>query len=490
MAVKQQEKQPITPNIEVNRTYLNAQLGVGSSFDVGVHELSIAGKTVLLYYINGFADSNIITQILKDLNDVKERELNDEGVINQFVQKFIPFFQIAKVKTANEFLDKLLVGQVGMLIDGQEIGLMLDAKTLPGRQPAEPETERIVRGAHDGFTETLVMNTVLTRRRIRDPRLRFEIKQIGNRSKTDVAIAYLKDVANPELIDKIKERIDRIDIDGIPMAEKTVEEFIIGQSWNPFPLIRYTERPDVAAIHLLEGHVLIYVDTSPSVMITPTTYFHHVQHAEEYRQTPVIGAYLRWVRFLGIIASIILLPLWMFLVMNPHHIPESLNFLGIKESGKIPIPVQFIIAELGLDMLRMAAIHTPTPLATAIGLISAILIGQIAVDVGLFAPEVILYLSIAAVGMYATPSYELALANRLVRIFLIIVTGIFGLPGMMAGIAFVILWLAFTRSLDTPYLWPLFPFNYKAIKNVLIRMAIPIQNTRPSIVRPKDYRRQ
>ncbi len=489
MPVNLAEKQPISKNIEANKAYINKTMGVGQSFDVGLHELSYGDKHFLLYYINGFADSHLVTQILRDLNDLREGDLEGDTLYHLYY-RFIPYFQLTKVSSCNELIDRVLVGQLGLVIDGENQALMIDAKVFPGRQPEEPDLERVVRGAHDGFTETLVVNTALTRRRLRDERLRFEIMKIGDRSKTDVAVAYLHDVANPELLERIKDRLQKINIDGIPMAEKTVEEFILGKSWNPFPLVRYTERPDVAAVHLLEGHILIYVDTSPSVMITPTTFFHHVQHAEEYRQRPVIGAYLRWVRFVGMVASVFLLPLWLLLAMHPILIPDGLEFIGIKKHGSIPLLAQFITAEIGLDLMRMAAIHTPTPLGTAMGLIAAILVGQVAIQVGMFSPEVILYLAIAAIGTYATPSYEMGLATRLVRIFLTLMVGFFSVTGFMIGIAAVVITLALTRSFDTPYLWPFVPFNYQAIKNIFIRMAIPIMNSRPSIVKPQNHSRQ
>jgi stage V sporulation protein AF len=484
-----EKRRPIAEQIEENKAYLNDRLGVGTSFDIGVHELTVGGTRLLLYYINGFADNNIVTQVLRDLNDLRERDMQS-NVFEHLFHKYIPYFQLSKVSTTDEFIDKLLVGQIGLIIDGEPNGIILDAKIFPGRTPEEPDTERVVRGAHDGFTETLVINTALTRRRIRDERLRFEVLQVGERSKTDVAIAYLQDVANPDLVQTLREKLQNIQVDGIPMAEKSVEEFIIGKSFNPFPLVRYTERPDVAAIHLLEGHVLIYVDTSPSVMITPTTYFHHVQHAEEYRQTPVVGAYLRWVRFFGIFASVFLLPVWLLLAMHPSMIPEQLDFIGIKKKGSIPLLAQFLLAELGLDLMRMAAIHTPQPLTIAMGLLAAILVGEVAIKVGLFAPEVILYLAVAAVGMFATPSYELGLANRLIRMFLILMTGFFSVTGLMLGLIVVLVGLASTRSLNTPYLWPFIPFNYKALKDVVIRMAMPMKNRRPSIVKPQNPYRQ
>lgn len=484
-----EKRRPISDRLEENQEYLNDRLGVGKSFDIGVHEFFVGNTKLLMYYINGFVESQLVTQIMREINDLRGRDVAD-NLFDTLFHKFIPFFQLVKVETTDEFMDKLLVGQVGLIIDRFPYAIIMDAKVLPTRSPEEPDTERIVRGAHDGFTEALVTNTVLTRRRIRDERLRFEIMQIGERTKTDVAIAYLQDVANPELVNDLKERLQNIQIDGIPMAEKTIEEFIIGKTLNPFPLVRYTERPDVAAVHLLEGHVLIYVDTSPSVMITPATYFHHVQHAEEYRQTPVVGAYLRWVRFFGILVSVFVLPIWLLLVMHPSIIPESLHFIGIKDKGSIPLLAQFIMAELGLDLMRMAAIHTPTPLSVAMGLLAAILVGDVAIKVGLFAPEVILYLAVAAIGMFATPSYELSLANRLVRLFLILMVGLFATPGLMIGLLVVLVGLATTRSLNTPYLWPFIPFNYKAMKDVVVRLAVPHKNQRPSIVRSQNSARQ
>src|SRR5699024_10629559 len=211
---------------------------------------------------------------------------------------------------------------------------------------------------------------------------------------------------------------------------------------------------DVVSNHLLEGHVIMFVDTSPSAVIFPTTFFHHLQHAEEYRQTPAVGTFIRWIRFLGVFTSMYLLSLWLLFSIDPTLLPNELVFIGPNEEGNIPIVLQIILAEIGIEFLRMAAIHTPTPLSTALGLIAAVLIGQIAIDVGLFSPEVILYVAISSVGTYVTPSYELSIANKLFSILLIIVTAWFGLPGFTIGVMVHILFLVKLNSLETPYLWP------------------------------------
>ena len=315
--------------------------------------------------------------------------------------------------------------------------------------------------------------------------------RVGRRSKSDVCLCYIKDIADPDLVATISSKIEAIEIDAVPMAEKAIEELIVpGNWWNPFPRVRYTERPDVAAAHLFEGHVLVMVDTSPSVIIAPATYFHHIQHAEEYRQNPVVGSYIRGVRFLAVMASIIITPLWMLFALSPELLPDFLEFIGPKKIGQVPVFIQFIIAELSLDLIRMAAIHTPSPLATALGVIAALLIGDIAVNIGLFAPEIILYTAVVAVGSYCTPSYEMAMANRLVRFFILLATGFFKLPGLIISSILSLLLVAFTRSFDVPYLWPLIPFNYRAFKSIIIRSPVPIQNLRPEVLHPRDRRRQ
>ena len=310
--------------------------------------------------------------------------------------------------------------------------------------------------------------------------------RVGERGKTDIAVAYIEGVANPNLVEVIKERTKAIKIDGLTMADKTVEEFILKQGYNPYPLIRYTERADMAATHILEGHVLIYVDTSPSVIITPTTVFQHMQHVEEYSQSPAVGTFVRWVRFLGIAASLFLLPLWFLFVLEPIFIPKRLEFIGPNEMTNIPIVLQIFLADIGIEFLRMAAIHTPTSLSNAMGLVAAVLIGQIAIDVGLFVPEVILYVAVVAIGNFATPSYELSIANKIARLSFIIVVAIFHAPGLIIGTTVYIILMANISSLNTPYLWPLIPFVPKALLQIHIRRAIPGSQIRPSIVHSKS----
>ncbi|MEN8700848.1 spore germination protein [Bacillus infantis] len=486
---KKKNKTPISESPGRNEDFMKERIGLGVSFDLGVRKLQILKKEIQIYYVNGLCDTSFITQILEELVEINDHEKLSSNVFN-IVKNRIVNQSVQPIETMDELVDQVLSGLIVILIEGETTGLVVDVRSYPGRTPEEPDTEKVVRGSRDGYVENIIVNTALTRRRIRDERLRFEIMRIGERSKTDIAIAYIKDVANTDLIEVVRQEIQSIDIDGLTMADKTVEEFLLKQGYNPYPLVRYTERADVGATHLLEGHVLIFVDTSPSVIITPTTFFHHLQHAEEYRQSPAVGTFIRWIRFVGLIASLFLLPLWFLFTLEPQLLPDAIKFIGPNDKTNIPIVIQIFLADIGIEFLRIAAIHTPTPLSTAMGLIAAVLIGQIAIDVGLFVPEVILYVAVASIGTFATPSYELSIANKMARLAILIAVALFHTPGFIISITVFILLLASIKSLNTPYLWPLLPFSPKAFLQILIRRSVPGSKIRPSIVHSKNRFKQ
>lgn len=479
------EKITVSKNIHENINNLRQILGIGKSFDVIQLDLLYAERDMAVFFIDGFIKDDVFVQIMKLLSGLKAEEISDHP-LEKLLRSYIPYVEIETTDDLQKVADMVLAGPTALIVDGIDKAILIDARTYPARSPEEPDIERVVRGSRDGYVETLVFNTALTRRRIRDRTLRMEYMQVGRRSKTDVVVCYLEDIADEDLVIDIKKSLEKIDTDGIPMAEKTVEEFISGNHWNPYPTVRYTERPDTAAAHLYEGHVCIIVDGSPSVIIAPTTFWHHLQHAEEYRNKPVVGAYLRLVRFLAVWASIFLLPLWYLLAVQPELLPERLSFIGPNEDGQIPLYLQFLLIEVGIDMLRMAAIHTPSSLATALGLVAALMIGQVAVEVGLFSNEVILYLSIAAIGMFATPSYEMGLANRIFRLILLTLTAILHEIGFVIGTFLWVLLLVTMKSYNVPYLWPFIPFDFKGMMDIIIRAPIPLKRTRPKFLDPKD----
>lgn len=490
--IKQQKKtadsEPIPKTIDEVLKSLEDDLGYKKSFDVSVREMTVGQTRIALLCMSGLSDSTLMLEILKRLTYLNAHSVGYDA-LESFFKYYVPSAQVRKEEDWNLVLASVMGGECALFIDNETVALIMEVRSFPSRSLEEPSLEKVVRGSRDGFIETLMVNVSLVRRRLKDPKLRYELLRVGTRTKTDVCIAYIDDIVDKNLLASIKKKIEDIKIDGIPLADKQLEEATIKRGWNPFPLVRYSERPDTVAAHLLEGAVAVFVDTSPSVMTLPTTYSDLMQHAEENRQTPLVGSYLRWVRFLGILASLILLPLWLLFVLHPEYRPAFLDFLGPKENAALPLVVQFIFAEIGVDLLRMASVHTPTALATAMSLVAAILIGDIAVQTGVLTNEVILYMSIAAVGMFATPSYELGLANRLVRLVLIITVALFGLPGLVIPVTMIFVMLSMARSVNRPYLWPFLPFDLKSCINIIIRKPVLYNRKRPTIMKPQEYDR-
>lgn len=483
-----QKSDQISRSLTTTKKTLEEVVGLGQGFDIVFREMTFGGKKTGLFFINGFVKDAILQEILKRLTYLTPGDLS-LGALRSFFDLYIPHIQVEKTEELSKAINSVLVGMSAFFIEGEQSAILLDTRSYPVRSPEEPSLERVVRGARDGFTETLVTNVILVRRRLRDPGVKFEVMKVGRRSQTDVCVAYIDDIVDKVLVDAVKEKIQAVELDGIPLADKQLEEAIIQKGWNPYPMVRYSERPDVVASHLMEGRVVVFVDTSPSVMILPTSFFDLSQHAEENRQTPFMGTYLRWVRFFGIFASLFLLPLWLLVVIHPELKPAALGFIGPQKMAKIPLIAQFLLVEFGVDLMRMAAVHTPTPLASAMGLIAAILIGDIAVQSGLFVNEVVLYMAVAAIGMFATPSYELGLANRVVRLMMVILVAIFGAPGFVGGITAFVIFLSLQRSFNTSYLWPFIPFNAKAMAGVIFRVPVLTSKQRPSLNKTRDRTR-
>jgi stage V sporulation protein AF len=476
----------IAKDIDVNLNYLKDLLGVGETFDIVFREYKVSRKRAASFSINGMTNDLILTNVFDDMTVFKQEELSINTMQKLFYSR-ATHCQVKLVDNMPDAVTSILSGELIFILDGETQFIVIDARSYPVRATSESNIEKVTRGSKDSFVETLPFNSTLIRRRLRDPNLRFEIVKVGTRSRCDVVVCYIKDITNLDLVADIKKRLNSIDRDGVPMAEKTIEEYIVGGfKFNPFPKVRYTERPDVASVHLLEGHVCLIVDTSPSIMILPTTMWHHVQHAEEFHQNILIGSYLRLVRLFGMLLSLFLPPLWLALALSWHILPDWLSFLGSKEAGIVPLGLQFLLAEIGIELVRMATIHVPSAQSTALGFIGAFMLGEFATKVGLFGNETIFYAAVAAVGAFATPSVEFAMAVRLLRTMLLILVIFFQLHGFFIGTALIFLLLLFTRSFGIPYLWPLLPFNWAGMKDALFRLPMPSKVMRPTALKPQD----
>ncbi|QQK75961.1 spore germination protein [Salicibibacter cibarius] len=483
------KEQTLTNSLKKNDKIFNDRLNIDASFDVGVRKFTVLEKKVQVYFVNSLNDELIAVEILRELMDLEKFDMKTNDT-RDTIENHIAHIQVDVTDDVDKCIFHLLSGLIFILVEGEREAFVVDVRNYPGREPAEPDTERVTRGARDGYTENIIENAGLTRRRLRDERLRNEIMQVGVRSQTDIVVSYINGIVDPDLVSIVKKEMEKINVDTITMADKTVEEYILDQGWNPFPLVRFTERPDVAAEHLTEGHILLMVDTSPTIMILPTTMFHHVQHAEEFRQSTAVGTFLRWIRFLGMFAAMFLVPLWLLLVLEPDMLPEVISYVGPSDDSNVPVFAQMLIGELGVELIRMAAIHTSAPLGTALGFVAALLVGEIAIDVGLLTAEVILYVALGAVGIFASPSHELGVALKMVRLLFIIAVGLFTSYGYVISITVVFILLVQMKPLNKPYLWPFLPFDPEAMWQIIARTGIPNMRFRPRIVDPKDVVRQ
>ncbi|NLJ25923.1 MAG: spore germination protein [Firmicutes bacterium] len=475
----------IHKDLDRNLDILTDRLGIGISFDLILRKIKVGNKDAALLFLDGFVQDKTTQAVIEALIKAKPEELVP-NTVKKLMENQIPYFEIANVDSIDELIQEVLAGPMALLIDGVSQALIIDVRQYPGRSIEEPELERVTRGARDGFVETGLFNVNLIRRRLRDPGLRFEAVEVGERSPTDVFIGYIDDIVNPKLLNELKRRFEKMQPSALPMGSKSVEEYLFGTKINPFPVVRYTERPDVVAAHLLEGHMVVITDTTPAAMILPVTAWHFTQHAEDYFNNPVVGTYIRWLRFAAFIMAFLLTPVWLSLAQNRSTLPPALRFIGPKGVASVPLFLQFTLLELAVDLTRMAFIHTPSAIATSLGLVAAILLGQFAVDVGLFIPETILYQSIAAIAYFAIPNYEFGMATRLFRLLVLVLVGFFSYWGLAVGLAITLLVMGFTKSLGLPYLWPLIPFHGPSFLRLLFRYPIPAISQRPPFTRPTD----
>jgi len=490
-------------DLDVNIEHLNEVLGVGRSYDVILRRMRLGGVDVATYVINGFFVNIDDIEILRQISwsgpgagaDGAGREESGprpEGarmqVLRTMLEEKLAHSQVSIVDDFDDAVLQVMSGPMILLVDGEAAAIKIDIRYYPDRNPGPPAVEQLVLGPQDGFVENIIDNTALIRRRVRDPGLRFEMTQVGRRSKTDVAVAYIEGLTDPGLVDQVRRRLRAIVIDGIPSGEQTVGEFLTRQPWNPFPTARKTVRPDVAATNLFDGHVVIIVDTTPVALIAPVSLFQLLQNPEDYHVAPVYGTYLRWVEAYSFVWATLIPAVWLLLATHPallQRVP-ALSFIGPKQSSRVPLALQFLLAEISIDVLRRAILNSPASMATSFGILGAVIIGDVATKTGLFTPEALVYMVGAAIASFAVSNLELGMALRMTRITLIGLEWLWGLPGIVVGLLFWAIMAARTESLGIPYLWPLLPFDWPALRSVLIREPATSRPPRPLIMGPRD----
>ena len=457
-----------------NLTVVNKMLRVGESFDIIVKRIRIAGKKSTIYCIDGFVKDEMFEKMLEYLAKLTTADM--EGVLSadDFLDRHITYIEASTEEDINKFITFILSGACGMLIEGFDKGIIIDCRTYPARNVQEPESDKVLRGSHEGFVETVIFNTTLIRRKIRNTNLTFKNFQVGSESKTDVVVCYLEDAVNKKQLKILTDRLKTIDVKGLTMSQESLKECLIpGQFWNPFPRVRYTERPDAAASCIFDGNIIILTDGSPSAMIIPTGIFDFVQDINDYYFPPLIGSFLRMIRCIVFLLSMLFIPIWYLITEYHTELPDFLKFMLIEEPNTVPIIAQLLIVEFVIDTLRLASLNTPSALSNSFSVVGALVLGEFAVRSGWFVSEVVLFMAFVAISNFTQPSFELGHAIKLSRTFILILCGLFKIWGFAAGVIIVCITIATTRTLDGhTYLYPIIPFNKAALRSLLVRRQI------------------
>lgn len=443
----EKDTKKLSISFEENIAYMNEILPVKESFDVIRREIIIGGKNAVFYFIDGFMKDEAMLKIMDSFLSVTEQDMPDD--VDDFVQKHVPYVEVDILEDFDQVIRNVLSGTTCLFIDGYKECICIDCRTYPARSVDEPDKDKSLRGSRDGFVETIVFNTALMRRRIRDPHLIMEMAEAGQASRTDIALCYMSDRVDKELLDNLKKRIESLRLGDLRMNQQSLAEALFKRKWfNPFPKFKYTERPDTAAACLLEGKVVILVDNSPSAMILPTSIMDMIEEANDYYFPTVTGVYLKTTRILITIATVFFTPLYLLFMQNLEWLPEVFSFVAVRDTVNIPLIFQFLILELSIDGLRLAAMNTPTMLSTPLSVIAGIVMGEFSVQSGWFNSEVMLYMAFVAVANYTQPNFELGYALKFMRLLLLILTALFNLTGFIAGCILVLCFLIFNKTLS------------------------------------------
>ena len=464
----------LTLDFDENIKTLDKILNINENFDLIKREMEINSQRVVMYYVDGFVTAAIMQKLMMHLTTVKDFGNGEDGAVEKFVKTSVPSVEVDAAYDFDTVVTMVLSGCSAILAQGFGNGaVIVDARSYPARVTEEPGNDKVMRGARDGFVETLIFNTAMVRRRIRDPKLTVKYANVGQRSKTDIAVVYIEGKADPVYVKQLIDKINSIKTDALPMGHQSLIECLIKKRWyNPFPKVRCTERPDAACASILEGSVVVLCDTSPEAMILPTAIFDFLQEADDYYYPCFTGTYLRLIRQMVFLGAIFLTPIWYTLVVNAAHLPPWIDFIVPRDTGEVPIIAQLLIVEFVLDGLKLASLNTPNVLSNSFSVVGGLLLGDFAVQIGWLCPDAIFYMAIEAIAGFTQSNYELGYAFKYMRILSIILIHFLNYWGLIIGTLVTIILIVTNETVlgKHDYLYPLIPFNAKALKSLFFRV--------------------
>lgn len=462
-----------TTDYNTNLQIISDALRSEQSFDLVKRDLIIADRKAALFFIDGLLKDDITEKILEFFyKNVKDENFKSALY---FAQSAVPYVEVEVTSDLKKICTDVLSGISALIIEDFTEVILLDTRTYPQRSTSEPDNDKVLRGSRDGFVETLINNTALIRRRIRDTNLTVKAYSVGTQSHTDIAVIYMENKVDKKLLANLDKRLKAIDVPSLTMNQQSLVEALYKNLWyNPFPKVKHTERPNTTASAILDGNIVILVDNAPSALLLPTSIFDVLEEADDYYFPPVTGTYLKLARYFITIVTVLITPLWLLALQNPDYCPEFFCFVLLDEPQNIPVFWQLILMEVGIDGLRLAALNTPNSLTTPLSIIGAIALSEFAVESGWVSMEAILYMALVTVANFTQPNFELGYSFKFCRVLLLVLTYIFNVWGFIIAFIINLVLLCTNRTLSSKsYLYPLVPFNGKEFLRKILRIRNP-----------------
>lgn len=462
----------------------------GSNDDFSMRRFNVFGRyPAVMFYYSTMVDLTMVNgHILKpfmykplhlDGDDMEFDRLKDV-----LLQDSVFHSEVGMENRLSKLIDSVLRGRTVVVVEGMDEAFIIGTRNIEQRAIDQPATEQVIRGPREGFVEPLPTNIAMLRYRLQTTDLRIQTMEIGRKTKSKVAICYLEDIANPDLLKEVKRRLSAIDIDAI-LDSGYLEQFIEDNHVSPFPQVQYTERPDKVAANLLEGRIAILVDGSPLALVVPTVFNQFYQTVEDYTERFLLMSGIRLARLVALVFSLVFPSLYVAIIsFNPELIPTEFAVAVAGGRAGVPFPavIEVLVIEISMEVLREATIRLPQQVGGALSIVGVLVIGQAAVAAGFASPITVVIIALTTIGSFATPAYNAALALRLLRFPLIILAGTFGLYGVMIGLILIANHLLSLKSFGVPYLSPLVPGNFQGMKDLIVRGPLWWMTNRPSFL--------
>lgn len=484
-------------NLSIDLGFIHQEIGQNS--DVHVRELRIGPRNIkaAIIFIDGLCDINQINNnILSSLMSVEEHECH-ENVVQPPLKELITAYKLSVGKVTETTSLKsmsadIMAGYAGLLVDGMLDGFLLDVAKAKTRNIEEPPSESLVRGPRVGFVENLSDNTALLRHHAKTKDLTIARFQVGSRIKKDLAVVYVKGIVNPELLEEVKQRIQKINIDDLPESGY-VEQLIEDNQYSPFPQIQNTERPDRVIGALLEGRVGILLDGTPFALIAPVTFNMFLQSPEDYYERWIPGTLIRILRYLA--TFIALFGPSLYIAFSSFHqglIPTKLAISIASSREGVPFPplIEALIMEVSIEILREAGLRLPKPVGQSLGIVGGLIVGEAAVQAGIVSPIMVIVVAVTAISSFTLPQHSIGITIRLLRFVVMLFSAIYGLYGVVLFTLLLFSHLVKLKSFHVPYLSPAVPYRLTDLKDFLIRAPLSMMKRRPKLMDTQDTKRK